>query len=92
MFGRELSLTTADVQESIDTPTRADPAVVMMGDRTSVACWVELVGDACHWFFASTNGRMGMGPEYRGEHSLDEIRDLVSHWCGFGTPAAHAAT
>ncbi len=90
MFERERFLTAASVSASIGSPTRTDPAVVMVRDRTSVVCWVELVGEARHWFFVSTNGPVRIGPPYRGEHSLDQIRDLVSEWYSVGKRKAHA--
>ena len=87
---REPFLKTANVEAGFATPTRADPAVILTEDWTSVICWVELAGDVCHWFFAGTDGPMGIGPEFRGERTLDEIRDLVSHWSVSDAPAAHA--
>jgi len=61
-------------------PTRTDPAIVMMADRSLFCCWVEPFGDGDRWVFLSSSGRTYVGPAYDREDSLEAIGAVASRW------------
>ena len=62
------------------TPTRADPAILLMPDRSSFSCWVERWSDGDRWVFLGPNGKTHVGPAYNREDSLEAIGAVLSRW------------
>jgi hypothetical protein len=61
-------------------PTRADPAIILMPDRSSFCCWVEPLADGGRWMFLDRDGMTYVGPAYQREASLEEIEAVLSRW------------
>jgi hypothetical protein len=61
-------------------PEIFDPAVIVTTDGMFFICWVEQLADQRRWIFVSARRQRYVGPEYRGEDSLDEIKLLVNEW------------
>ena len=61
------------------SPTRGDPAIVMLSDR-AFCCWVEPLNDGDRWVFLSPEGAMFVGPNYEREGSLEEIGAMLAQW------------
>ena len=61
-------------------PTRADPAILLMPDRSSFCCWVEPRSEGDRWMFLGPSGKAHIGPEYDREDSLDAIGAVLSRW------------
>jgi len=71
-------------------PTRADPAIMMMADRSSFSCWVEPLADGERWMFLDPSGTTSVGPAYEREGSLDEIEAVLSRWRASGGSVENA--
>lgn len=61
-------------------PTRGDPAILMMADRSSFCCWVESLSDGDRWVFRGPDGKTHIGPDFGREDSLEAIGALLSRW------------
>jgi hypothetical protein len=61
-------------------PTRSDPAIMMMQDRSSFCCWVEPLADGARWMFLDPDGTTNVGPCYEHEDSLEAIEAVLSRW------------
>lgn len=71
-------------------PTCADPAIIMMPDRSSFCCWVEPLADGGRWMFLDRDGTTYVGPPYQREASLEEIEAMLVRWRAARDSGEHA--